>query len=126
MDIFPTVLKLAGGDPSAYQLDGADIFPVLTEGACSPHEELYWEMEGQTAVRQGKYKLVLNGCLVESEPPQDGVFLADLEKDPGETENLAGQMPELAAALQEKAVRWRAGIEDTWEKRFASAYKSTT
>ena len=49
------------GDPALYQIDGMDIGAVLTEQANTPHEEIYWEMEGQTAIRSGKYKLVLHG-----------------------------------------------------------------
>lgn len=124
MDVFPTVLRLAGGDPGAYALDGMDILPVLTEGAASPHEELFWEMEGQTAVRRGRYKLVLNGQLVETEPPQEAVFLSDLWEDPGETVNLAGRMPELTQELTERALRWREGIEAHWEENFAQAYRT--
>lgn len=124
MDLFPTVLRLAGGDPEAYALDGRDILPVLTEGADSPHEELFWEMEGQTAVRRGRYKLVLNGQLVETEPPQEAVFLSDLREDPGETVNLAGRMPELTQELTERALRWREGIEAHWEENFAQAYRT--
>ena len=126
MDVFPTLLTMAGGDPSKYQLDGMDISDVLFHGAPSPHEELYWEMEQQTAIRQGKYKLVLNGQLVESEPAQAPVFLSDLSVDPGETVNLAEKMPELTQELTRKATAWRAGIEDHWEKTFADAYRSTT
>ena len=124
MDLFPTVLRLAGGDPEAYALDGRDILPVLTEGADSPHEELFWEMEGQTAVRRGRYKLVLNGQLVETELPQEAVFLSDLREDPGETVNLAGRMPELTQELTERALRWREGIEAHWEENFAQAYRA--
>lgn len=124
MDVFPTVLRLAGGDPARYELDGADILPVLTEGADSPHAELFWEMEGQTAVRRGKYKLVLNGQLVETEAPADEVFLADLSVDPGETVNLAKTMPGLARELTECALQWRKELEDGWEKNFAAAYQT--
>ena len=126
MDVFPTLLTMAGGDPSKYELDGMDISDVLMHRAPSPHEELYWEMEQQTAIRQGKYKLVLNGQLVESEPAQAPVFLSDLSVDPGETVNLAEKMPELTQELTRKATAWRAGIEDHWEKTFADAYRSTT
>ncbi len=126
MDVFPTLLTMAGGDPAKYDLDGLDISRVLMDGAATPHDELYWEMEQQTAIRQGSYKLVLEGQLVEGEPPQDPVFLSDLSVDPGETTNLAQQMPELTAELTEKALTWRAGIERTWDEKFAWAYKSTT
>ena len=124
--MFPTLLKLAGGKPEEYELDGKDIFSVLTDGAPSPHEALYWEMEQQTAIRQGAYKLVLEGQLVEGEPPQAPVFLSDLSADPGETTNLAEQMPELTAQMREKALKWRTGLEENWDKKFAAAYKATT
>ena len=122
MDVFPTLLSWAGGDPSRYELDGFDLEKVLTQGAESPHEDIFWEMDGQTAVRHGKYKLVLNGVLVEGEPVQDPVFLSDLEADPGETQNLAGELPELTKELTEKALAWRAGIEANWKENFAANY----
>ena len=58
--------------------------------------------------------------------PQDPVFLSDLSVDPGETTNLAQQLPELTAELKEKALTWRAGLEENWERKFAAAYKRTT
>ena len=126
MDVFPTLLAMAGGDPGRYELDGLDISPVLLSGAKTPHKELFWEMEQQTAVRCGQYKLVLDGQLVEGEPRQSPVFLADLAADPGETVNLAEEMPELTAQLREKALTWRAGLEENWNRKFAESYKSTT
>jgi len=126
MDVFPTFLKLAGGSPEEYQLDGMDITPVLMDKAPSPHQELFWEMDDQTAVRRGDYKLVLNGRLVEEEKPKEPVFLADLSNDPGETVNLAEKLPELTSELKEKATRWRAGIEETWEKKFSAMYQNLT
>lgn len=126
MDVFPTLLGWAGGDPGKYQIDGMDIAPVLLSGAVSPHREIFWEMEGQTAVRRGNYKLVLNGVLVEGEPVQDPVFLSDLGADPNEQINLAEQMPELTKELTEQAQAWRAGIEKTWEAKWAKRYANFT
>lgn len=125
MDVFPTVLARAGGSPADYELDGADIWDVLTQGGKSPHEDMFWEMDGQTAVRHGPYKLVLNGTLVEGEPVQDPVFLSDLDKDPGETHNLAGELPELTAELTEKAQAWRKALEKNWDEKFAANYSLT-
>jgi arylsulfatase A-like enzyme len=117
MDFFPTLLKIAGGDPAAYRLDGRDILPVLTEKAPSPHETLFWEMDKQTALRRGNYKLVLNGVLVENGPVGEVVFLADLLADPGEKRNLAAEKPDLAAELSRAALAWRAALEDHWNTR---------
>jgi len=118
MDVFPTVLKAAGGDPARYELDGRDILGVLRDGARSPHDAIYWEMDGQTAVRRGRYKLVLDGRLVEHEGPVAPVFLADLASDPGETVNLAGGMPELAGTMSRDAKAWREGIERRWRSEW--------
>lgn len=126
MDVFPTLLSIAGGDPAKYELDGLDITDVLMNGGKTPHEEIYWEMEMQTAIRRGNYKLVLDGQLIEGEPPQDPVFLSDLSVDPSETTNLAAQYPELTEELKEKALAWRARLEQNWDEKFAANYKHTT
>lgn len=60
LDIFPTLVAAAGGEPRE-GLDGVDLLPFLT-GAESgaPHEQLYWHTDegDQHAVRQAGYKLV--------------------------------------------------------------------
>ncbi len=71
-------------------------------------------MENQTAIRRDNWKLVLNGQLVEGEPPQDPVFLSDLSVDMSERNNLNEQYPELTAQLKAAAEAWRADIESTW------------
>jgi arylsulfatase A-like enzyme len=114
MDFFPTLLKTAGGNPGDYRLDGLDIMPMLTEGAPSPHGAIFWEMGKQTAVRKGKYKLVLNGMLVEEDPCWEELFLADLAEDPGERKNLAAEFPRIAGELRADAEEWRAVLEKHW------------
>ncbi len=126
MDIFPTFLSAAGGDAGAYELDGRDIFPMAGEGQASPHEEIFWEMRNQTAVRRGRWKLVLNGVLVEGAAPEDAVHLSNLGVDVGERRNLAGDEPDLAAELKAAAERWRAAIEQRWESRWRPRANGTT
>jgi arylsulfatase A-like enzyme len=126
MDIFPSFLKAAGGDPSQYELDGRDVLPVVAEGARSPHKTLFWEMDDQTAVRRGNWKLVLNGRLVEGAPPEDAVHLADLENDMAEGNNLQDKHPEITAELKAAAEKWRAGIEGRWEEHWLPAVRGTT
>ncbi len=118
MDIFPTFLQAAGGDPSRYELDGMDVLPVVASGAPSAHGRIFWEMGQQTAVREGRWKLVLHGQLVEGASPEDEVFLADLDADMGERRNLAGEQPERVATLRAAAEEWRAGIEERWEREW--------
>ena len=122
MDIFPTVLAVAGGDPGAYELDGRDITLMVTEGDPSPHDEVFWELGVQTAVRRGRWKLVLNGQLIQDEPQPDPVFLADVVADMAESRNVAAENPSLVAELRGVAERWRQGIEDRWERGHAQRY----
>lgn len=124
-DIFPTVLEACGGFVDEYELDGESILPMLLGGEEKTHEYLFWELEEQTAVRYGKYKLVLNGRLEEKEGIRAEVFLSDLENDPQEKINLADSMPELCEKLKKAALDWRQGIEDNWEKKFAKNYTLT-
>lgn len=126
MDVFPTFLSAAGGDPNDYQLDGKNAMLMLTEGRPSLHDAIFWEMNQQTAVRRGKWKLVLNGQLVEGAPAQDDVHLADLETDMGETNNRKDQRPELTAELTQLAQEWRQGIEDRWQNEWLPKANGTT
>ncbi len=124
-DIFPTVLEACGGNPEGYEIDGTSLLPMLTNGAECAHEYLFWEMEGQTAVRYRNYKLVLNGRLTENEGERAAVWLSDLSKDPSEKHNIAADEPELCEKLKAEALRWRKGIEEKWEKEFAKNYSLT-
>ena len=88
MDIFPTFLQIAGGDPSQYEVDGTDILPYVADGAAPQERTLFWEMGKQTAVRRSDWKLVIDGQLVEETPAEDAVHLANLEADMGERHNV--------------------------------------
>jgi arylsulfatase A-like enzyme len=126
MDVFPTLLKAAGGDPSAYELDGLDLLPMLADGATLPQRDVFWEMGQQTAVRRGPWKLVLKGQLVEGTPPEDDVHLANLDQDLGERHNLQDRYPDLTAELTGAAQAWRAGIEARWQQEWLPAIQGTT
>ncbi len=120
MDIFPTFLAAAGADASGYDLDGLDLLPTVRDGAPSPHDMLFWEQGDQTAVRQGDWKLVLNGQLVEGAPPQDAVHLANLADDPGERANLKDDQPAVCERLVAAATAWREQIDREWAERSAA------
>jgi hypothetical protein len=83
-------------------------------------------MRGQTAVRRGPWKLVLNGQLVEGAPPEDDVHLTNLSDDVGERHNLKDQYPELTAELTAAAEAWRAGIEARWQDEWLPQVNGTT
>jgi arylsulfatase A-like enzyme len=126
MDVLPTALQAAGGNPDAYELDGVDLLPWLADGNAPPDRTLFWEMNQQTAVRRGPWKLVLDGVLVEGAEPEDDVHLSNLEEDMGERENLIEVYPDLAADLKAEAEAWRHGIEARWETEWKPIIHGTT
>jgi arylsulfatase A-like enzyme len=126
MDVFPTFLNAAGGDPRAYEVDGIDLLPMLAQDVAPVQRDVFWEMNRQTAVRRGPWKLVLQGQLVEGAPPEDDVHLANLDEDMGERINLVERHPALTGELTSAAKAWRAGIEDRWQRQWAPAINGTT
>ncbi|MBO9610164.1 MAG: sulfatase-like hydrolase/transferase [Paenibacillaceae bacterium] len=106
-DLAPTLLELAGFPaPAADEFDGVSVVPMVTAGAPSPHDRLFWEYGDQLAVREGKWKLVLNGKLDFSRGQPDAVHLSDLEADPGERNNVKDAHPELAGRLERELRSW--------------------
>ena len=114
VDILPTFCKAAGvAVPSDRIYDGYDVMPVVTGGAKSSHDAIYWSNQGQLAVRRGKWKLVKDGKTFDgtdqgskSLTGDDALFLSDLEKDPGETRNLRHENPALTDELDTAAQKW--------------------
>jgi arylsulfatase A-like enzyme len=101
-DFLPTFTDLAGR-PAPAGIDGVSILPTLKAqpDLQKKHDYLYWEFVeqgGKQAVRQGRYKAVRLGVSKNAEAP---IELFDLEKDPGETTNIAEQSPEMVKSMRE-------------------------
>lgn len=96
VDLFPTLAKLAGADPSPTRpLDGLDVWSTLSADAPSPRKEIIYNIEPfRGAIRQQDLKLIWRSLLPSS------VELYDLSRDPGEKQNIAAQHPEIVAAMQ--------------------------
>ena len=126
MDIFPTALSAAGGDLSGYEIDGVELLSYVQDGKKPDNRHIFWEQGGQTAVRSGRLKLVMNGQLVEGAPPEDDVHLSNLDEDLGEKVNLKGEMPEATTGLMKAAETWRRQIEERWEREYAPLNQGVT
>lgn len=112
MDLFPTIAKLAGVTlPEDYAIDGKDILSLLQGKAPSPHQTLFWEYRNQSAVLEGKWKLILKGKLDFARNAESETILIDLEDDPGETNNLAACYPEKVKQLKDKYHTWKEEME---------------
>ena len=96
VDWYPTLVRLAGGSlEQATLLDGVDIWPVITQGAASPHEDLFLSFdEQQGALRRGDWKLVTRtlGQLRTTE-------LYNVATDLNEDANVADDHPDMVAEL---------------------------
>ena len=84
-DWLPTFAALAGAAPPAH-LDGVDLGPVLLDEAAAPARALYWEHNAATAMREGRWKLVVD--------KQGRGRLFDLTADPAEAKDRAASEPE--------------------------------
>jgi arylsulfatase A-like enzyme len=125
LDLLATFSSAAGGSETTE--DSVDLLPYLT-GAVSgaPHEYLYWRSGPSLAIRGDRWKLIkYNRSLLTAddlradgrlEPPEGGwpsdspdgqlTLLFDLTVDPGETENLALEHPEVVLELERRHESW--------------------
>ena len=74
VDWYPTLVKLGGGSlEQKNALDGKDVWPMLTQGAPSPHDAILCVQSPKVAaVRMGDWKLVMNGSDADSEEAPTG------------------------------------------------------
>lgn len=120
IDIMATCLDAAGAKyPREFAgraitpLEGRSLIPCIEGSQRAPHPALYWEHEGNRAVREGKWKLV-------SRYP--GAWeLFDLEADRTELNDLAAKAPQTAERLAARydAYAKRAQVVDWAEVRKA-------
>jgi arylsulfatase A-like enzyme len=80
-DILPTLAELTGSQVPA-DIDGMSILPEIFAQPQKPHEFLYWEYGGQTAVRMGMWKAIRPKAKADWE-------LYDLRTDVSEAKDVA-------------------------------------
>jgi arylsulfatase A len=116
MDLMPTISHYCDVGLPDHKIDGENIATAIgSASALSPHKVLHWEVpigksgKSQWAIREGNWKLVVNGPATEyqeREIPAEEIFLSNLAKDPGETINLAKDYPEVVKELTASHNEW--------------------
>ena len=108
IDLMPTCVELAGARyPNEFHgrailpMEGRSLVPAFTDGAV-PRQALYWEHEGNAAVRVGDWKLVR---FTKSGPWE----LYDMAHDRTELHDLAASQQARASSLT--------NLWETWAKR---------
>ena len=95
IDIAPTCLAVAG--LPAADMEGRSLLPVFTREQ-NQERTLFWEHEGNRAVRRGPYKLVA----IRDAPWE----LYDMSRDRSELHDLSSSMPGKARELQDAYETW--------------------
>ncbi len=104
LELLPTFAAIAGTKPQrggSIILDGFDMTRLLTEGAASERESMFWDWRGQRGARVGDWKWM--------DSPQEGEGLFNLTKDIGEKNDLSKKEPQRLADLKAK---WEAWMEE--------------
>ncbi len=119
IDFLPTFAEMAGIAVKDAMVDGLSLMPAMTASAPLARDTLYWHyphyhtlgIAPSGAIREGNYKLI-----EWFEKSMDGIDtpgaleLFDLEKDPGESHDLAAEMPGKVRELYERLKAWRNNV----------------
>jgi arylsulfatase A-like enzyme len=114
VDIMPTAVAVSGASyPSEFNghaiqpMEGISLLPAFAGQPLQRKEPIFWEHEGNRALRSGKWKLVLK---------LKGLWeLYDMDVDRTESRNLIEEEPELANGLIAKWEAWAARADvDPW------------
>ncbi len=105
IDVVPTLLDLAGVEEPE-KMSGLSLAPIFKGETRKGHEQIYWEHQGNRAIRQGDWKLV------SQHETGDQWELYNLDGDRSEMHDLVDQYPEKVKELNRLWQDWadQAGV----------------
>jgi arylsulfatase A-like enzyme len=104
-DIMPTFLDWAGVAKPAS--DGIAIGSTAARSLPAAARDLFWEYQGQYAIRSGDWKLLLKPKIAHMEKTEAEKWLSNLKDDPGEMRNWLEQNPQVASELEARLLAWK-------------------
>ncbi|MBI4664567.1 MAG: sulfatase [Verrucomicrobia bacterium] len=119
VDLYPTLLELSGGKPTAgYPLDGDSYVSLLTSGgkAALKRDAIYWHFPGYLGAGEASWRTTPAGAVRAGDWKLQEFFedgrleLYNLRDDIGEKNNLAAAMPAKAKELHARLAAWRKEI----------------
>jgi arylsulfatase len=129
IDLLPTLTQLTGASPPRATIDGRSVADLLLgkSGAKNPRDiTYYFAIHELQAVRKGRWKLHLphayeHVVIPNHDGDRSGTFesrrielaLFDLQSDPGEQTNVAGQHPDTVRELEQLALSFRDEMKRT-------------
>jgi len=114
-DWLPTLCTLTGtGMPEDIPIDGEDMSQAFLGKPQERTMPLMWQARAgsawvhlnrspQLAIRDGKWKLLMN-------PDKSRIELYDLNRDPGEVDNLADNNPKIVRRLSKQLLEWKGSL----------------
>jgi N-acetylgalactosamine-6-sulfatase len=117
LDFLPTLCSIAGVDEVPDDIEGKDVTDIWKGSDHSLERPLFWKLSDSSknpafkpSVLSGKWKYY-SGIKIEK-----GVFLYNIEKDPGELKDVAKQNPEVVEEMQRLVDTWNATLPSEYTK----------
>ena len=125
VDVVPTLLDAAGVEDGSVQFDGVSLWPLLageTAPGDWPDRTIYLQnhrgdvpqLNRNASARNQRWKIVQPLGKATDPMPEGAAFqLYDMSVDPGETNNLAEEHPEIVAEMREGYEEWFRDVSST-------------
>ena len=116
MDLTATILAATSTPvPPDARLEGINLLPILRRQSQMVERTLFFRVSTvrrhQRAVRQGDWKLMIDGGEVPESAVPPPVFLFNLRDDVGERSDLARQHPDIVRRLRGRLTEWERDVD---------------